>query len=263
MGELKDSGQQMFDGQVAADAARRILPEASGQPPTITEQQPQTEILKKQAWHQQVEQDVEYAKVAGESLTVLLMDIDGFKGVNDDFSHEEGDRVIAETASLIHSVCEELGIDINVGLSPAENDKDEYVPQSESPQLSKKPISGHIGGDEFAVLSHCNQKEARKIKDEIKKRFTEFLERPENAHLKGIGIGLAIGIGELQPDGSKSNMLRVADEEMYADKIENLPTLNDDQKRELRTIQYLAAQANIRLRDLPKYLKALEQSDKS
>jgi GGDEF domain-containing protein len=216
------------------------------------------EILSKVDWHNRVEQEVQVALQDREPLSALLMDIDGFKAVNDDFGHDVGDRVIAETRSLLHEITTELGIEVEISQGRSRSEERAKVDENH-PVLSQKPVDGHIGGDEFAILLHCDKEGAEIIKQLIKERFVDFLGRPENSDLQTLRLGIAIGIGMLEENGSKSQLLHDADEDMYQDKINNLPQLTDEQKRELRTIQYLAEQANIRLRDLPKYFKALER----
>ena len=53
-----------------------------------------------------------------------MLDLDGFKGVNDVYGHAEGDRVLQEVARRIHA------------------------------QVRREDVVARIGGDEFCVLLH-------------------------------------------------------------------------------------------------------------
>lgn len=90
----------------------------------LAHQDPLTGLLNKttvECWAEQALQDLEHTPRAG-GLTLLLMDLDSFKGINDRYGHPCGDHVLVETAEAIRRVFPEA-----TGL-------------------------GRIGGDEFAVL---------------------------------------------------------------------------------------------------------------
>ena len=59
---------------------------------------------------------------SGEPLTLLMLDLDHFKSVNDRFGHLAGDRTLAEFAQAVKS------------------------------QLRASDVAGRLGGEEFAVL---------------------------------------------------------------------------------------------------------------
>jgi diguanylate cyclase (GGDEF)-like protein len=50
-----------------------------------------------------------HARRTGESLSVVLVDVDHFKNVNDTFSHAIGDRVLQQIAKLLESGCHRAG----------------------------------------------------------------------------------------------------------------------------------------------------------
>ncbi len=55
-----------------------------------------------------IEREVERARHAEHALTVLLIDIDNFKGVNDTLGHDAGDRMLAAVAKAIQSAVREV-----------------------------------------------------------------------------------------------------------------------------------------------------------
>ncbi len=69
--------------------------------------------------------------ISGSTAALLLIDLDGFKGINDTFGHQAGDECLKETAERLLAACK--GAD----------------------------LVARIGGDEFAVLvSGCDSAES-------------------------------------------------------------------------------------------------------
>jgi diguanylate cyclase (GGDEF)-like protein/PAS domain S-box-containing protein len=116
-----------------------------------------------------------------ERVSVLFVDLDGFKDVNDELGHEQGDSVLVEAAQRITGA----------------------VPMS--------AMTGRLGGDEFlVVLPATTNREASLIAANI----IDALQAPWS--LAGRSISASIGVattGEL-PE-SVEDILRRADEAMY------------------------------------------------
>ncbi|MBQ9872147.1 MAG: EAL domain-containing protein [Eubacterium sp.] len=99
--------------------------------------------------------------------TLLYMDLDGFKGVNDTFGHHFGDKTLIRVADLLR----------------------ELFPQSKSIRL---------GGDEFAVLLESEMQEGV-----IQSKIHELEERvegliPEKPGLLSISVGVVARRGEIK-----------------------------------------------------------------
>jgi diguanylate cyclase (GGDEF)-like protein len=62
-----------------------------------------TDVLNRRGWVEAAERDFARAQREGGSLSVALLDLDAFKSVNDTYGHEEGDRVLVDTASRLRS----------------------------------------------------------------------------------------------------------------------------------------------------------------
>jgi diguanylate cyclase (GGDEF)-like protein len=118
-------------------------------------------------------------------LTLLFVDIDRFKTINDTLGHETGDRVLRQVAAFLARNVREA----------------DYV--------------FRWGGDEFLIMISCREDEARRRGVALQAAFAQS---DEAASLPP-GVGLSIGCAELPPD-TKDVMAHVkaADERMYADK---------------------------------------------
>ena len=118
-------------------------------------------------------------------LSLLFVDIDRFKAVNDTLGHEAGDRVLGYVASFLKRHIREA----------------DYV--------------FRWGGDEFLVMITCRGEEAARKAARLKAAFDAA---PEAIDLPP-GIGLSVGWTEV-PAGATDLMplIRQADERMYRDK---------------------------------------------
>jgi diguanylate cyclase (GGDEF)-like protein len=118
-------------------------------------------------------------------LSIVFIDIDRFKAINDTLGHETGDRVLREVAIFLLRNIREA----------------DYV--------------FRWGGDEFLVLISCQEDEALRRSAALQQAFSLS---PQIAHLPP-GVGLSIGCVEVPPDTDDIlPLIQIADERMYADK---------------------------------------------
>ena len=114
-------------------------------------------------------------------MTVLLMDMDNFKRVNDTFGHTKGDSVLKETSEIIKK----------------------YFPES---------LIARLGGDEFAVVADEDFNEY-----EIKKRTNEIIKEIE-ASFAPMNLGVSISIGTASANGNIDDIdafIHESDQMMY------------------------------------------------
>ncbi|RLC55434.1 MAG: hypothetical protein DRI30_07585, partial [Chloroflexi bacterium] len=65
---------------------------------------PLTGLGNHRAFHKQLQEQVEAARKSGSSLGLILLDIDGFKDVNDTQGHQAGDEVLRRVAKTLEEV---------------------------------------------------------------------------------------------------------------------------------------------------------------
>jgi len=120
-------------------------------------------------------------------LKVLMIDLDGFKAVNDNLGHEAGDVTLIAVASRLRTV------------------------------IRNYDTLARAGGDEFVILMADMIDPllfSKKIDDII-----EAVSVPISFNNDLIQIGISIGIAEYPTDGNEINeLLRHADKAMYAAK---------------------------------------------
>jgi diguanylate cyclase (GGDEF)-like protein len=118
-------------------------------------------------------------------LSILFVDVDRFKAVNDTLGHDAGDRVLREVAAFLLSNIREA----------------DYV--------------FRWGGDEFLVLLSCGEEEARRRGTALQVDFARY----STAATLPPGVGLSIGCAEITEDTTDvMALIKVADERMYDNK---------------------------------------------
>ena len=131
-----------------------------------------------------LDEEISCARRHGGPLSLMLLDLDHFKGINDTWGHLQGDQVLEDLARL----CQGL--------------------------LREEDIAARLGGEEFAMLlpltplSHC-----RPLADRLREAIAD--------HDFGIGAGrvtASIGITEYRLGEPREAFIERADRNLYAAK---------------------------------------------
>ncbi|WP_133960351.1 HD domain-containing phosphohydrolase [Halanaerobium saccharolyticum] len=117
-------------------------------------------------------------------LTIIVIDVNGLKLINDIYGHLVGDQLIKQAAEVLKS------------------------------SLRGEDVLARFGGDEFAVILPQTRKEAaEKIVDRINKKS-------ENVKVKDTTLSLGIGFAtKNNEDQEITEVFKIADDNMYQDKI--------------------------------------------
>lgn len=145
---------------------------------------PLTRLPNRHALHE----DIQHASQGSEEVALAVIDLDGFKQVNDHYGHAVGDQLIERCAQMIREVC------------------------------ASEARSYRLGGDEFAVV--MTGKVAGTILEGICRTLLERMAVPVEVGHRHIAVGASIGLtrstaAERLPS---SEMLRRSDVAMYMSK---------------------------------------------
>lgn len=148
----------------------------------------------------------------GTPFTVMFLDLDQFKGVNDSKGHMAGDRLLAEVAARIQSLLKDID------------------------------IAARFGGDEFAIL--LPEAGERDDVERLCERLIAAMRQPFYVEHDMFLIGASIGIAMAPADGIRSDhLLRNADLALYRAKADGRSTHRffetemDSEQRERRLIE--------------------------
>ncbi|MBN1460458.1 MAG: diguanylate cyclase [Armatimonadetes bacterium] len=135
-----------------------------------------------------LEQEVDRAKEEGGPASLIAIDINGLKYINDNFGHQQGDRVLRLFADIFRH------------------------------QVRETDIVVRYAGDEFfIILPNTGNKEAVETANRIKAavRNTEVDLRPDQT----ISLGASFGVATFPGDATDvQGLIAVADRAMYSDK---------------------------------------------
>jgi diguanylate cyclase (GGDEF)-like protein len=130
--------------------------------------------------NQMLEREIKIAKRHCHDLSVMMMDIDHFKGINDKHGHKTGDIVLAALAEIIKR------------------------------DIRETDLVGRYGGEEFLIiLPHTNSNSAYTIAERIRKSIEEY-------EFEGKDLKITISIGLTQYAGEDAaSIIGKADELLY------------------------------------------------
>lgn len=166
---------------VALDNARRM---AQAEALSVTDDL--TRLFNARFLKQALTRELKRSVRSGRPLSVIFLDLDGFKGVNDRFGHLRGSRTLVEFAGILRACARETD------------------------------VLARYGGDEFAlVLPETDRSGAQSVAERIRARVAEF----SFLASEGLDVRLTTSIGFASRDSggrqSVTDLLHAADEAMY------------------------------------------------
>lgn len=141
-------------------------------------------LMNRRAFDETLRQEMRSYERRQEPVAVLLIDLDHFKRINDEFGHAMGDQVIRRVSKL---------------LSANTRSADEVA---------------RYGGEEFVMLLRGQGlDQAESIAERLRKQIEAMAGLPEP-----IRVTVSIGVAMRRPEDSAASLLKRSDEALYASK---------------------------------------------
>jgi diguanylate cyclase (GGDEF)-like protein len=144
-----------------------------------------TEILNRRGFEEAAERAISFALRTDTPLSLAILDLDGFKAVNDRLGHFAGDRVLRRFAHVLRRY------------------------------LRREDVPGRWGGDEFVVLfPNSPERGALRALEKVRQVLEEAPLDPGDPRVR-----FSAGVASLRAaTRTVHDLLRVADKRMYANK---------------------------------------------
>jgi diguanylate cyclase len=148
-----------------------------------------TELHNRRAFEQALAQMLTSAAESASACSLLMVDIDNFKRVNDTYGHVFGDKVIR------------------------------YVAQRISLSIKGRDVAARYGGEEFAILlPETTVQGALVLAEQIRASVARGKIHRGGATEQIAGVTVSIGVAESLPADSVEDLTRRADEALYRSK---------------------------------------------
>lgn len=145
-----------------------------------------TGLLQHARVKERLSHELQRSERTGEPLSVVMLDIDHFKKVNDNYGHLIGDQVISSLANLLKQ------------------------------QLRKTDIIGRYGGEEFLlILPDCNQQQAFALVEQLRQSFAAL---PFSFDYHNFHCTLSAGISQAKATEDTDQLIDQADKALYSSK---------------------------------------------
>jgi len=187
--ELREYGEEHIRlletiAHTASDAIGKARRHDEAQIHALTD--PMTSLPNARSLQIQFEKEVARASRSSASFQMLMLDLDGFKAVNDNFGHKVGDAMLKEIGKTIRE------------------------------QLRDYDFLARYGGDEFvALIPDATTEDVQDLCDRIEKAVTEF-RLPVEGSDKEAHVGVSLGGSGYPKNGETfDQMIVAADKVMY------------------------------------------------
>lgn len=207
--------------RIASDAILTALRHAETESKALTD--PMTGLPNGRSLQMQFEKEIGRARRNGSSFQVLMLDLDGFKSINDTFGHKAGDQLLQEISKVMQE------------------------------QLRDYDFLARYAGDEFvAIIPETNTQAVIELCQRMEKAVREFKLNVGDGKFARVGVSL--GAASYPKNGETLDQIIIAaDKAMYAvkakrkvrrDKIQSEKLLADKklQEQKLKSLKPLPVQ---------------------
>ncbi|MBI5181039.1 MAG: diguanylate cyclase [Nitrospirae bacterium] len=146
-----------------------------------------TKIYNRRYFNTQIEKEFEKAKRYNSKLTLIMLDIDHFKALNDTYGHQQGDMVLVHLGKILKE------------------------------NIRSIDLIARYGGEEFAVLmSDVDKKEGAIVAEKLRKKIGVYPFPALQKDAEPLKATISIGVAEYSADmNSTDDLVKSADSVLY------------------------------------------------
>lgn len=149
----------------------------------LADHDPLTGLLNRRRLEAELEQQVARSERYGERACLVLLDLDGFKSVNDSFGHAVGDEILKNVADVLRS------------------------------RVRRSDLVARLGGDEFAVLlPRATREQGRRVAEGIAKGIRDRIDIIGGQELRTTA---SFGVATIEKGDVPDRVLLRADQALY------------------------------------------------
>lgn len=152
---------------------------------TLAIKDPLTGVYNRNFFNVIIANEVERSKRYGDRFSVIMIDIDDFKHINDTFGHLHGDRILKECASILNSC------------------------------VRSSDMLVRYGGDEFIIVTPNSEDSDC---DRLMCRIEELMSVWNERNGRDYTLSISAGCASFEQGGNLMDVIDEADRKMYANK---------------------------------------------
>lgn len=189
-GRVESADRELRDAYERLVQQQRDLETSNAELEALTRTDPLTGLGNRRAFQEAMEQDIALFRRHGDPASLLILDLDNFKAVNDTWGHDIGDRILKEFAQLVRQ------------------------------HVRNTDTTCRMGGEEFAVfLRRTDAAGARTTAEKLRKAVEAMGVELEDGQILHITVSIGLATLSLEEGVTSSKALcRAADQAMYASK---------------------------------------------
>lgn len=147
------------------------------------------DLFNRRAFMRELRREIALADRFGTPLTLIFMDLDGFKTVNDRFGHAAGDQTLRRVAGVLRD------------------------------KTRDTDILARLGGDEFAIaLARADIEQGRAKAAELTRHIDQIRVGEEASGTPAFALGASCGVASWRRGWSADALISEADSAMFAQK---------------------------------------------
>jgi diguanylate cyclase (GGDEF)-like protein len=144
-----------------------------------------TGIANRAVLHEKLQEAAARLRACGDAFSVLMLDLDGFKYINDSAGHDAGDRLLKELARRLQA------------------------------SVDDTEIVARLGGDEFAIIQRVGENQRERAIG-LALKILDVAAKPFNIDGHEVSVGASIGVAVAPENGSEPcDLLKKADLALY------------------------------------------------